>query len=942
MLVPSGRTLGVRRSILLFACAVMSHTVRGIAQQACPNGIRIEGTVTDPTGAAIVGATVRTSSGETALSGATGDFRFACIPGSSVPLHVEANGFTSTTVTAEEQLGNTALVSARLAIAAATADVQVTADAANALDTTSGAGTTTLNEDDIRQLPDDPDDLLQQLQLLASTGGGASTSANVVVDGFQNGSALPPKSSIASIRVNPDPISPEYERPDAQGGRIEITTKPGAASFHGALFLTDSDGSFNATDPFSVTSTPAGRRRYGFELSGPILTQKSGFALALEKRDIDEFNVVNALQLGPNGDLGPAGNGVPLLETVPASQRLWIASGRSDAQITPKDLATISYAANVNNRTNQGVGGFTTAEAGYSSQIAEYDLRFTNAYTFNANMLHETRIGYTWKRTEEAPNSSSPSLQVAGYFNGGGAITQNLNDRERDLEIDDDVMIVRGKHQIKIGAQSLGIFVHNYNPNTFNGAYVFGGGAAPALDGSGNPTGQTITIKPLEQYRRALYGLPGGTPTTYQITMGNPLVPYTQWRLALFAEDTIKLQPRLTVTGGLRYSFQTSPDTFVNFAPRLGVAWSPDKKSSWTLHARVGLFNVPVDTTNADQAYRLNGIRQTQTTVYSPSYAAPLVPISGSAQVGTRWQFTHAFEQIPVGEFAVGIERDLPHHWHPNVWFTWSSAWGDPRTVNINAPYVASSAGAAPDPVAALNSPRPGAPNLNVFELQNSAHNRGGVFWVGIEQKSYKHWTLNLGLWNVNFRTNGGTLQSIGGTPQPAGATPQSTYSKQGESARPDWQSSGALVESDLRFPFKLVLSTQVYWHYGTPYNLTTGVDANGDGTFNDRPSFSSVTGDGTQQTPYGLMTVNTVNGNVSRNLGTMPVIVHMYSNLSRAFDFGDKDHVRTLTFNARAVNLLNHTNITAVGTVVSSSSLGQPLAAEAARRLELGTRFSF
>jgi hypothetical protein len=72
----------------------------------------------------------------------------------------------------------------------------VNADAANALDTTSGAGTATLNEDDIRQLPDDPDDLLQQLQLLASTGGGASTTANVVVDGFQNGSALPPKSSI--------------------------------------------------------------------------------------------------------------------------------------------------------------------------------------------------------------------------------------------------------------------------------------------------------------------------------------------------------------------------------------------------------------------------------------------------------------------------------------------------------------------------------------------------------------------------------------------------------------------------------------------------------------------------------------------------------------------------------------------------------------------------
>jgi hypothetical protein len=920
---------------VLFACTILLHAKSGLSQQSCLNGISIEGTVTDPSGAAIIGAHIRTPGGEEVISGTTGAFYFACVVGSSMSLQVEANGFAPTTLTAAAQAGSTARVSARLSIAAVTADVQVDANATAALDMSSGAGTTTLNEDDIRQLPDDPDDLLQQLQLLASTGGGAATSANVVVDGFQNGSALPPKSSIASIRVNPDPISPEYEKPDSEGGRIEITTKPGASSLHGALFLTDSDGSFNATDPFSVAATPAGRRRYGFELSGPILAKKSGFALALEKRDIDEFNVVNALQLGPNGDLGTEGNGVPLLETVPAAQRLWIASARTDIQWGPKDLATLSYAANVNNRTNQGVGGLVTSDAGYSSLVAEYDLRFSNTYTVNENMLHETRIGYTWKRTEETPNSSSPSLQVAGYFTGGGAATQNLNDRERDLEVDDDVMIVRGKHQIKIGAQSLGFFVHNYNPNTFNGAYVFGGGAAPELDGSGNPTGQTVTVTPLEQYRRALEDLPGGTPTTYQIAKGNPLVPYTQWRLGLFAEDTIRLQPRLMVTAGLRYGFQTSPSTFENFGPRLGVAWSPDKKSTWTLHARAGIFNVPVDIADADQAYRLNGVRQTQTTVYSPSYTDPLLPVPGSAQVATRWQFPHAYEQIPVGELAVGLEHDLPHHWHPNVWFTWYSAWGDPLTVNINAPQVTSSTGAAPDPIAALNASRPGPTNLNIFEFQNSAHNRGGIFWAGLEQKSYKHWTLNLGLWNCNFQSNGGTSQ-------PIGITPQSTYSKQGEYSRPDWQSSGALVESDLRFPFKLLLSTQAYWHYGTPYNLTTGVDANGDGTFNDRPSYASTTGDGTYRTPFGLMTVNAVNGDVPRNLGTMPVVVHMYSNLSRAFEFGDKDHVRTLTFNARAVNLLNHTNVTAVGTVVSSSSLGQPLAAEAARRIELGTRFSF
>jgi hypothetical protein len=97
-----------------------------------------------------------------------------------------------------------------------------------------------------------------------------------------NPSALPPKSSIASIRINPDLFSAKYQRPPFSGGVIEITTKPGADTFHGAAFFTNSDGIFNATDPFSVTATPAGRRRYGFELNGPIISKKSGFSLALE------------------------------------------------------------------------------------------------------------------------------------------------------------------------------------------------------------------------------------------------------------------------------------------------------------------------------------------------------------------------------------------------------------------------------------------------------------------------------------------------------------------------------------------------------------------------------------------------------------------------------------------------------------------------------------
>jgi hypothetical protein len=146
-----------------------------------------------------------------------------------------------------------------------------------------------------------------------------------------------------------------------------------------------------------------------------------------------------------------------------------------------------------------------------------------------------------------------------------------------------------------------------------------------------------------------------------------------------------------------------------------------------------------------------------------------------------------------------------------------------------------------------------------------------------------------------------------------------------------------------VNLPLKAELSTELFASSGTPYNITTGTDANGDGDFNDRPSYASGPGPGVYSTQFGWLTTNTVNGNVQRNIGTMPATVHLDTNLSRSFTLpGAKDHARMFTFNARSANLLNHTNVTVVNTILSSGTVGRPVAAETARRIELGVRFAF
>jgi hypothetical protein len=430
------------------------------AQQSCAKGIRVEGTITDPTGAVIPGAQVQSASGEKTMSDPTGSYALPCVAETSAVITAQAEGFASGTRRARGHVGSAVRVDVQLAIASVQQDVQVKGDAGD--ENGDGAGTTVLNTQQLQQLPDDPDDLLRELQILASSSGGTPNALTIVVDGFQTPTVLPPKSSMASIRINPDLFAPQYQLPNWHGGVVEITTKPGADKFHGALFLTDSNGIFNATDPFSTAATPAGGQRYGFELTGPILPKKIDFALALEHRNINEFNVVNATILDSSG------NNEPLHHSVSAPQGLWVGSARGDWQASKNDIATLSWSANVNDQGNRGVGGLVLEEAGYSSDVSEYDLRLSNTLTLSANALQETRIGYSWKRTLEVPNSSAPNLEVAGYFTGGGSISQNLSDRKRDLEVDDDILVTRGKHDLNFGFQSITSFVHDYDPNAFN------------------------------------------------------------------------------------------------------------------------------------------------------------------------------------------------------------------------------------------------------------------------------------------------------------------------------------------------------------------------------------------------------------------------------------------------------------------------------------------
>jgi hypothetical protein len=917
-------------SVLYMAVGLL-RSPAALTQTCSPDDIhaqQILGEITDPTGALVSRADVSLQNnairGRSTHTDSVGVFHFSCLKAGEYHLIVHAPGFADyhqkITIRSEQPV-----LSLKITLQLPTVTTSIVAtDDANALDAEHGAGAKTLTQNDLSGLASDSDDLQRELQAMATAAGGSPGKAIITVDGFQNASRMPPKSSIREVRLNPDLYSAEYQTPPYEGGRIEIYTKPGQDQFHGSVFFDDSDAAFNAGDPLALTAAPAGKRRYGFELSGPLVSKTSDFSLDLEKRDIDEYATVHATVLND------AYQSVPLVENIAAPQRLWIGNARGDWQLGKTNTLVAGYTANVNNETNQGVGGFTLPESGYDSIVSQYDLHISDTAFLSPKLMNEARLGFSWKNTQQQPLSENPALQISGAFTGGGSTAQALHNRERDLEFDDDVLADIGPHTLKIGVQLLDGMVHNYDPNGFNGSFIFGGGLAPQLDANNQPiAGPDIAISGLEQYRRALLTLPGGTPTAYSVTQGSALVPFTQWKVALYAQDQWKLRPQLAFSMGLRYAAQTSPANFSAWAPRFGMAWSPDKSQKWVIHARIGMFYDPIDIATTLEAYRLNGVRQHSITIYNPSFQNPLNTSDATTSPLTVRRFAAGVSPSPSFQAQLGVEHDFPKHWHVQTNVSWSRGWDQLRSRNVNAPLIS-----GPTATPWLNPPI--TPNLNIFEFQSTGGLGGPVVFVGIDQSSYKRFHLFVGYLFMGLRSNADTPMQF----------PQSSYSDHGDWAQPSWESTHRIfLVGSLNLPWKAKLATFLDSASGLPYDVSSGTDSNGDGVFNDRPSLVSQSGSDVYSTQFGLLNANVVNGNLPRNVGTLPWAVHLDSSLSRSFPVGKRDAAgtpkQTLDFNARAANLLNHTNVTSVNNFLGFP-LGQPVTADFGRRLELGLRYSF
>src|SRR2546425_96424 len=297
---------------LLLAVVANSQTFRGA----------INGTVTDPSGAVVPGATVKATESATNIDRTTvttseGQFAFQDIPTGLYKVSVTASGFPIHAVDkVEVAAGQIYTLSIQLKIGESATTVEVNATAVT-LDTTTQAQTTTISDDVVQNAPLNGRDFTQLIAVQPGFGGynvggfGSlnGTRANQInwqIDGVDNNDFwhnIPAVnqggvSGIAGVVLPIDSID-EFsaqtqngsEAGRNAGGTVNLVTKSGSNQLHGSLYYYNRNEFYGAHSPFFIPSSTVPKaprlrnENYGFSVGGPIIKNKTFYFASYEKQD---------------------------------------------------------------------------------------------------------------------------------------------------------------------------------------------------------------------------------------------------------------------------------------------------------------------------------------------------------------------------------------------------------------------------------------------------------------------------------------------------------------------------------------------------------------------------------------------------------------------------------------------------------------------------------
>jgi carboxypeptidase family protein len=821
-------------------------------------------------------------------SNAQGAYEFKTLTPGKYTLTVSALGFTlfenDNVMIADQPLR----LNVAMAIAVAEEKVQVS-DTAPTVDVnpTNNAGAIVISGKELDALPDDPDELQSDLEALAGPSAGPN-GGQMYIDGFTAGQ-LPPKSSIREIRINQNPFSAEYDK--LGYGRIEIFTKPGTDKYHGQFFVLGNDSALNSPNPFAGSEPPYYSTQFNGNVGGP-LGKKASFFFNIDRRDINELAAVNAYVLDSSL------NESNFVESIANPHQRTNLSPRIDWALSPNNTLTARYQYYRDTETNDGVGGLALASQGYYSQSTEDTFQISDTQVIGSKIVNETRFQYNRDNSFQTPTDTNPAVSVPGNFSGGGSGMGNINDLQNSYEMQNYTSLIHGNHIIKFGGRVRATHDTNYSTSGFNSTFSFSS-LITSTDTPGNcaalgqnpacPISLLYADQQLPPYGN---GIPYATQLTY--TTGIPTTAVTYYDVEPYVQDDWKVRSNFTLSSGLRFETQNAIHDHGNWAPRLGFAWGVGGRSAppkVVIRGGYGIFFDRFQTTQILSAERYNGVTQQQFIIHNPTcfpgVNKPLASVSNCGpatssessiyQIGPRLRAPYTLQG------ALGVERQLTKSATLSVIYLTSRGFDQFLTINANAPYPGTPCAPNCAPLTSGTIYRyVSEGNFNQNQLMINSNVR-----IGPKVQLFGYYSLSY----ANSDTGG------------VGSFPSNSYDIGQDYGRASFDVRNRFfLGGSIALPYLFRLSPFMVVSSGSPINVTSPIDLNGDQIYTDRPGLISTatcpgppptTGSGPENNIYctTLGTFDALGGGkpVPINYANGPSRFVMNLRLTKTFGFGPK-----------------------------------------------------